>query len=102
MDYWDRTEKCDKLSHYAAGISLGLFTLTGYTHLSIPSLNAKKEIPIYYNRVIADSLIDNIMAFDKTADGGFVFIGNKNISEYSYDILLLKTDSSGEKQWEKT
>ncbi|MFI5220714.1 MAG: T9SS type A sorting domain-containing protein [Bacteroidia bacterium] len=38
----------------------------------------------------------------QTADGGYIFAGKKENPTAGYDVYLVKLDSSGNKQWEKT
>jgi hypothetical protein len=37
----------------------------------------------------------------QTFDGGFIFVGKMTIAQYNGDILLLKTDHSGNEEWRK-
>ena len=46
---------------------------------------------------------DSAFALVEASDGGFVLVGSTNFSlESNSDVLLIKTDSSGNLQWKKT
>ena len=49
-----------------------------------------------------DTIFETIKHFCETSDKGLVFVGNKNVSPYSDQVLLIKTDSLGNQLWKKT
>ncbi len=38
----------------------------------------------------------------ETLDKGFILVGDRTVGAYNADVLLIKTDSLGNKEWEKT
>ena len=45
---------------------------------------------------------DRIYDLQKTSDGGYIMVGEKRSGPNNTDAWLIKTDSSGNKEWEKT
>lgn len=56
-----------------------------------------------WTKSYGDTLFQEAQAVAQTADGGFIACGSRNYSNLgNYDILLFKTDSTGNIQWSKT
>jgi len=45
---------------------------------------------------------DNAYAVRQTPDGGYILSGRTGSSSYEADFLIIKTDSNGNKEWDKT
>jgi len=67
-----------------------------YSNLSRPAVT--------WARVIdqADPENESMRSIQPTGDGGYIIAGSKWHGEEFADFLLIKTDISGYKQWEKT
>jgi len=88
----------------------GGFILLGYTHsngegkdfwLIKTDSQGNKE----WERTFGGSGDDYGTSVQQTADGGFILLGYTNSygkEEGRWDLLLIKTDSQGNKEWEKT
>jgi len=60
--------------------------------------NGDSEWSYYFG----ESSYEEGYSVQQTTDGGYIVAGSKNISGRSYDFYLIKTDSSGTVEWEKT
>jgi hypothetical protein len=57
-----------------------------------------------WNKTFGGNGYDGGNCLKITSDGGFIIVGYSNSysSEYNTDVLLIKTDSSGNQEWSKT
>lgn len=67
-------------------------------------LSAPVDTPsIIWNKTYGGSLLDWGWSLAKTSDGGFIIGGETvSFSVGSYDAFLIKTDSNGDEEWNKT
>ncbi len=55
-----------------------------------------------WNKTFGGNGVDGGYSINKTSDGGFIISGYRENGAGITDLLLIKTDGKGEKQWEKS
>ena len=55
-----------------------------------------------WDKTFGGSGLDVGQCVRQTSDGGYIIVGSIDLSLYSKDIWLIKTDSNGTKQWDRT
>jgi hypothetical protein len=70
-------------------------------HDSLKSLN-KVAVRDLWAKTYGDSASEEIRCIKQTYDGGYIVAGNRfNVWEGSYEVWILKLNSSGEIEWQK-
>ena len=82
-------------------VILGNTSLNGNNDIYIAKIDSIGNL--IWNKTIGNSAIEWANAFRQTYDKGFIITGFTNAAaDSAYNVLIVKTDSSGNLEWQKT
>ena len=75
----------------------------GYGSLDIYLIKTKADGTFLWDKTFGGANIDSGSSVQQTSDGGYIICGGTySLGSGALDVYLVKTDSSGELQWQKT
>jgi tetratricopeptide (TPR) repeat protein len=80
---------------------MGMATVTKYNDVWLMKTDSNGDIQ--WNVTFGElELLEEVYSIQQTSDGGYILVGTRGLADSYLDAWLIKTDSNGNMQWDKT